>query len=1727
MPGFWHPEIQLSALNEIAAKEQIRERYKPSITPELSQTISDIYKRAQFLPGTVVHSLAKANASPDTVDQANRAASKIALQPEVKDPEGWWKRNVYGNIKRASQYTFAALNLAPELVQNFASKALNPNEANPNMEGWFKSTGLGSLIANQDGAGEGFFIGDQAAEQQAERARKFRGTIDDDGKKAFTVGRFAAGLVLPDNSTAYNVISGLVDGAIAVGADPTLYAGKAIKAARLTANTIPDTGRALAEVTELRRLGKIAEAEAIEDALDKAVGLDKSIRSLRRKASKIAQSIKRDQELLKTYIIRDQTLREQAGKLVAEGKTWEASEIYDGLRREAFIPQFEARIQKNTLLGEQYTKRAQDEFLKKMSAPSRKEILEQAGNISEQNQAWDKTTFNSWWSNNKGARRIEKTIQGVVDEFTAAKAGKTANEIETLRHFFAHKIRGESFGGTITQADALRFIDGGEGNSVKYVIAEAASRLKSPESGMTGIFPTDIRDLPGAKAAKAFKDSTIYRVPKVEKYVKTVFGKASSAKMLVKGDPSSRFKAVENIKRLLDSFGNKIDAETYTRVLGQAAYAYGETGGINAIYDTRTVVKDAVRAVLQQGSGVPKQIVDNVLKEYDSQFAMLQTRIATEVGTNPGHKYIRSLIDSGLTDLSEDDIIKQLAGNNPNITSIDDLDAKVFSPTISSELLQNVQFLPDARQLRRLTNDPFVQRALSKVTGGKVRVGKALSTKEGDPRALVEFAEFIQNDLWKPLTLMNPGYLLRNLMDGQFHIAMSSDSSLSGFFNSPSVWFQWVMFKRGAGDIRGLDFLEQEEYLDAVQRGSAKFVGDPTNAAENVYINNNYVKVTRTGNEQAHTLGIIDQLRMINKAPEVRQAIANFSNDGILDVDKMMEYINANPKLRKELLDTAKNGYRYGVEGGKTVRIKVPMPTTGDENLLLRNFVKTELGARAEQWQKTPELKVMAQHNRVPIIEEGMDRAIITDYAPTDVIDGRSLNDRIVSYEGKPGVGTIIRGPENEAYDLVVVGVRTTKKIIRLDGTKADREVWDTMRIKKLGDADEGRVWQTTKGGYTRQGKIAKGQPYDMDAIGVVDRIYRSVDNADNALIPKETGYAVRQSDNDKAGIERVMTKWKDVSNGFFQTLVGSTMEKLEKSPLYRQLYYKYALDNADLLSPIEYNKMIEGIRVGAKRMGVSENAYVGGSRRDRQFDALLARAKEATGVGTVDQLDRFAQVQSLTSMKGLLYDAAERTNLEDTMRILMPFGAAWREVISKYLKQVANDPTNIRKVERVFTGLQKVDLENDGTGFFYKDPQSGQYMFNFPGTDKASRLFTGLTAPIAAPVKGLSLGLSYMPALGPVGQIAADKILPFLPKESDMRRTFLPYGTPGSKFSDFAPGWARKAIDAWQANPDKANSQFAQTYVETVRAMYATGQYDTSDPAEKEKLLEDAKGKARILSLFRAVNQFVGPAAGTVKFELDSKEGDVYMAQLIKQFQDLQSENYDTAVPQFLEQFGDDMMLYVSGKSRSEIGGLEPTETFNKWALENKNLMERFEGVAGFMAPGQSEFSFAVWKKQIDRGERTRLTAREVIEQSELMVGSAKFRNARLRFGAYPTAEQRTWLRAYRSALHKELPGFPEIASFDPSKFPTFVSELQQLVNTPEMQNNDVAKATRIYLSKRDQVLAAAGQAGLLTIKSRQTAPLRDYLASIGEALIEKYPDFKRVFEQKLQAELMQYENQ
>lgn len=1658
MTSFWHPQVQDAALRTAKAKEQARQRALATATPELASNITEIYKRANFLNPAQVVPLAKAGASPEAVDYANKSAATLTLAPEPQEEKSrnFFQRNFYDPLKKATRYTFAAANFFPEFVQGGLAQWAKPGDT-MFQEGWFTATTLGSMLQNPEMQGSGFFASQELMSKQAERARKYRGTIGR-GEKAFTAGRASAGLFLPEDSLAYNMLSGLVDGALAWYVDPTLNAGRYAKAYRFAKNAIPDTTTAKNLVNALRQAGKMEEARYLQESIDAA---------------------------------------EDA--------------VARGLPRPSIITRDEAR--------------------------------ELAGNMDQQKQVWDSTQFTRWWSRNRGARRLERRIDDVRNEFLEYNDGLLAkldglegnelniqlarnhSDMERRRSYLAYKIQNEYFDGTITHEQALRFLQPGEGNEARYVVAEAAARLGGePNAGQLGLFPTDIRDLPGAQAKvlSRFANSTIYRVPKVKNYVQKNLGVMAQSQMVVRGTPEDRFRAVRNIDRMLAVVKDKLPEGVYEDILGRAAYAYNQsTGSPTAVYETRNVVKEAVSSVLQEGYGVPRSVIKKVMDNYDEQFKALRTRISTELGENPGHAFLRSLIDAGLVD--EGQVIRRLAGRGTAIKSIDDLDAKIISPTVLSELLHNVQVLPDIRVLKRLAKNPFYKRT----------VGSIGATKQGDPRAILELTEFLQQDVWKPLTLMNPGYIARNLLDGQFHVALAGEKNLNGLFNNPVMFFMTAIGRRapesimqesltgraaktadGVVDTSKATSAAQEIYLETVSRNTAKWVGDPTDAAYRTMASGDFVEVDRLTNPENHTIGILDQLRMIFKDNIVRRAFFAGNEKPTLyskEVDAVIDSINENPDIRRQILELARGGYRYGQENGRAIRIKPTIREISDEDMLLRSWVQTEVFGRVEKWKDTPELRVMAAHNLVPYIEDGASRVNVDQIIPTQEQLGK-----IISFEGRPGVGTVLKS-ESDLYNYVVIDVRRGSVPLKLsDGTErmVQRDIWDVVPVRAGAKPGES---ETVFANFSDPFNV---KPYNDNAVNVINRVYDSAENRANQLIPARTGVMQRINPNDQKGLDRVRTKWKSVTNNFFDGIAGLAMEKLEKSPIFRQYYYNYVVENADLLSPEQFSRMVDNIKAGAERLGISEQAYVNLSKRD--YKKLLAT--KATGDGTVEQLNEFAAKRAQVAMKGLLFDAAERRNAEDAMRILMPFGAAWREVLTKYAAQFADDPTNFRKVERVFTGFNNVDLENDGTGFFYKDPQSGQYMFNFPLSDKFSQLFTGLTAPLVAPVKGLNVGLAFMPAFGPVGQIGADVLLPFVPKENDFRKVFLPYGTPGSSFADFTPGWLRKTFDAIEANPDKMDGVYSQTYIETVRALYAKGEYDLSDIDQKEELLNDARGKAQILSIFRAVNQFLGPASGSVRFELDTNEGDVYMAHLVREFQKLQEADYDNSIEEFLNTYGDDMMLYVSGKSRSEIQGLEPTEKFEQWSQENKSLMAKYKDTAGFFAPGGDEFSFQVWKTQVDRGERVRLTADEVITQAQLMVGSARYRQARLKFGPYPTREQQAWLREYRAVLNKELPGFPKVASFDPAEFPTFVDQLKQIITEPKLQDNAAAQATAIYLERRDEALAAAQRAGFVGLSSRTTAPLRNYLASIADELIAEYPEFKRIYEQKLQAELMQY---
>jgi hypothetical protein len=310
-------------------------------------------------------------------------------------------------------------------------------------------------------------------------------------------------------------------------------------------------------------------------------------------------------------------------------------------------------------------------------------------------------------------------------------------------------------------------------------------------------------------------------------------------------------------------------------------------------------------------------------------------------------------------------------------------------------------------------------------------------------------------------------------------------------------------------------------------------------------------------------------------------------------------------------------------------------------------------------------------------------------------------------------------------------------------------------------------------------------------------------------------------------------------------------------------------------------------------------------------------------------------------------------------------------------------------------------------------------------------------------------------------------------------------------------------------------SSAFAGTYIDVLRARYATGEYDINTEDGLRKLKSDTKRDAQVITTLRAAQQFLGPTSPQVGIKVKAQGIDIYVDQMAKVFEKMQEENYDTAVQRFLNVFGNEMALYVGSKTQSQVPGLEASREFGEWEFENGDLLQgEFKEVAAYFAPAGSELNFDVWKRQLGQGKRVKLTDDDLIKSAQNRIGSSKYRAARKMFGGFPNDAQRMQLDAYRASLNEQYPGFPRYAQFEVGKFPNQIDKLGKLVEDSRVQGNPLTPLIREYLNTRELYLA---QAGGKSFESKKAIPARMYMYNYGNRLAEQNPQFDRIWQRLL----------
>lgn len=1292
-------------------------------------------------------------------------------------------------------------------------------------------------------------------------------------------------------------------------------------------------------------------------------------------------------------------------------------------------------------------------------AAARKIARGEAGLTEAEWKLFEQSKFGQWVNSNKKAQRLVRRVAEVGADETLDVDSKTLRILEMFDY-------------NIDPAVAKVFAEADSEQAVRAVLGEASARLSG---GRDVLLPTDVREIRGARRFTEWSDRTAERVPfyrglRNHRWWQQI----PKGTVVVNGNGLDRAEAIKSYANYMRGLGFDDDSEIFKTLMPRVVAAFSEVDPAAA----RPLVNEVYELVFEEtlvAAGGTRDAARKVVNLARQRQAEARAFNISALGTPDDGGTLRSLAQLATPDW--------LANSGISPDQWDNI--QLMGPGLLSELADDVQVLPDFRQMRRLMSNSMVARAL------KTGVGDGIDA----------VVTTLQNEIWKPITLATGGYIMRNMMDAQVRIGMSG---LSGFFTHPIDYIQWVLGKKGFGDILARDFdnevaklsgrwpEEMKEFADALTFDMYRNLEDTQLAKERLLTTGNFYLMNRATDAAAHTTGYVDNLGLLSADPLVtiwaRLAALPEAERKVA----VLAWLNSpdGASAKRTLENYFRNGLKY--TDPATGKIEVMPIDASRLDEALDTWVERLVNIRVSTITSgDADLNMVVAAKRVPRMvtnEEGVTTVVGREVLDADQFDTPPQLGDVVDIDGGQGVVTRVLTEATDDVDPFTgqrLGERQMFEVQPVYSTPAFEGGLGSPELRQLIDMKAGMVDE--QGNMTVLAPTVKiaGRGVGEEATGALERAAKAKDAATDA---------------------------------FFNRFYGGLTRTFEKSPVFRQYYYRNVLDNIDLVAPAEARRLLSMIETRAEDLGMSVEKFVGGKD---VLDAIRKQVDNAASKadGTVEQLDEYAKMVALNQTKKLLYNATERNNIEDILRVIVPFGSAWKEVMGTYLNALVEDPTRIRKAQLIFQGGMNMDFNGDGQGFFYRDPTTGEYSFNFPLSGELSQLLTGVEAPLQAPVKRLSIGLQVIPALGPVGQIAASQIIPDTPTFDGITSVLLPFGR--DRGISFAPMWLTRLQQAISANPGATETIYANTYIETVRALAASGEYNLADLNEQNKLYEDARGKARILAGMRAIGQFLGPTSPSAEFVIPTDEGDVYGSMLVKEFQRLQNENYSTAVNRFIEIYGDNAMIYLSNKTESLVQGLEATDEFGEWERANGRLLATYKNTAAFMAPSGDDFSFEVWSRQIRAGKRRRLTAREMVEAAQNRIGSALYREMRDKLPANPTDEQRAWLRNWRVEINRRYPGFPVVAEFNPGEYPNTLLELEQLVQDPDLVDNEVAQATAEYLQARRDALARANEAGFTTLKSQAATPLRDWLADYGRYLSATTPEFARIWDRLLSFEV------
>ena len=546
-----------------------------------------------------------------------------------------------------------------------------------------------------------------------------------------------------------------------------------------------------------------------------------------------------------------------------------------------------------------------------------------------------------------------------------------------------------------------------------------------------------------------------------------------------------------------------------------------------------------------------------------------------------------------------------------------------------------------------------------------------------------------------------------------------------------------------------------------------------------------------------------------------------------------------------------------------------------------------------------------------------------------------------------------------------------------------------------------------------------------------------------------------------------------------------------------------------------------------------------------RLYDLLDGKAPK-TALLDGEEADLIARMHALQQTRDLLYDVTKRHNVNDALRIAIPFGESWWEILTSWGERIAERPTIPRRVFQTYQGAGAAQGGGSASSsFFSTDPATGELVFNYDPAGMLTTLATG-SHPDATPVRvrgvGFVSGLNMLtttmvPALGPVGQVLAANVIPDNESFQDFRELLLPFGElhpedPSGILSELAPAWVRRAMEALDTWGGK--EAFASTSIN----LYRQFRYDKDlltgpiTVEEQNALVELARQKSGQLGFIRTLVQWAMPTGMHLRYDIQAggTEG-------IRQWNLLEASREWSRILE--ANAGDDvaaLKIYTRLYGFNPILTDVPTSSYarrthttiegDNWANENADLIADYPDTAWFINPDPIEGTFdqdAWFEASLSTDPaRKALTVQQYAELSNQYLGNTIY--AYHRGLVEPdgiNAEESLYLAAVRDWVKLAYPSFREEISglLTKSDIATHIADFDRMTKDPRVLTRkdgtpyDGMVTARHYLDVRNTALAALEDQGYTTFGSEAVAPVATAMKAYGSKLAMEHPEFYPVW--------------